>query len=212
MSSMLTQEISTRLAERLEQVENPDWYLHLFALALEDSLDYDHALALADAAVERQPHPPPSAEDEEDIKLLDALAMDEYLSSSLDIDADIDATPATSEEQPAVNLHFHEGAVTLAPQPAQQSVNVEGPPINITMPPITVQPAAVAPVTINVPEQPAPNVTVTAPNVTVNPPSVKITNVVETPKVEVNVPETKPMTKTAQKGADGKWLVKETPA
>mgnify|MGYP001559470387 CR=1 FL=1 len=185
----MTEEQRAALKGRLEEAENPGWYLDVFGMSLEDSGgDVEQSLLTTDEVYARQPEPPLTDEQEEERDFLDALSGDSVL---LDMDADINAAPLTAP-QSIINLHVHQAG---APETSRQ-------PINITN---VLPEAPPASVIVNVPEQPAPNVVV-------KPPMVKITNVVEPAKVEVIVPEPKPMEKTARKGADGKWTIKEKPA
>jgi hypothetical protein len=49
--------IDDLLGKRLGDVENPDWYLSVFAQALEETGDARRAAAVADALIEEHPHP-----------------------------------------------------------------------------------------------------------------------------------------------------------
>lgn len=69
----LTQQ--SALSKRLDEAENPDWYLTLFGTALEVTDDFDRSLLIADAAAAEEPHPPPSEEDAELQRVEDALAL-----------------------------------------------------------------------------------------------------------------------------------------
>lgn len=80
------------LALRLERSDNPDWYLTLYGMALEETTDYDRAMILADEAYRDQPDPPVTDDEREQQTVNDVLALDNYLAST-SIEDVIDADP-----------------------------------------------------------------------------------------------------------------------
>ena len=185
---IVNEEIMTLNADelrfKLRDVDDPEWFLDLLGLTMEETHDYDEAMTLASAAYDANPIRPSSQEDMDAKRISDALALQDYVdSATLFPSGDEEPAPGVNTSQPAssspvnVTLHVH--------QPGQQShpINIvnEVPPQPIV---VEVQPAQVTNV-VNVPS-----------------PKIEVSNV-------VNVPEPKPVVKTAVKDADGKWTVKE---
>lgn len=63
------------LAKRLEEVENPDWYMELWGEAYGRTGDANKALELADELYRENPHPPDTEQDKEFKKVAEAIAL-----------------------------------------------------------------------------------------------------------------------------------------
>lgn len=77
----MTPKTDAALSAKLAEVENPDWFLDLLALAIEDEPDIDKAIEIANAAYDAAPQPPATADDKELAAVADAIAVMDYADS-----------------------------------------------------------------------------------------------------------------------------------
>jgi len=76
---MLSKEQEAQIAAKVDQVENPDWYLEVLAMAMEDAGDdFDAAFAVAERAYDANPQPPASDADKALKRVTDTLAVHSY--------------------------------------------------------------------------------------------------------------------------------------
>lgn len=72
--------LETVLAQRIKRAENPEWYLHLLGISMEEFKGkLSKAIRATDEMVKKTPHPPASAEDRAWKMIGDHAALDDYL-------------------------------------------------------------------------------------------------------------------------------------
>jgi hypothetical protein len=76
----VTEQQQAYLGQRIDEVENPDWYVELLGIALEEVGDdnLDQAIKITDRTYSHLPQPPATAEDDDLQQVADTLAVADY--------------------------------------------------------------------------------------------------------------------------------------
>lgn len=107
-------DVKKLVADRVTRAENPEWYLRLLGLAIEEvGSDMPRALAIADRAIKEHPHPPATDHDRVWQSVADGSALDDYMAGH---GGDAGAEKHEEQDEPAAEVPaaapFHERGYT----------------------------------------------------------------------------------------------------